>query len=233
MRYTASLLAVVVVATANAQTGNLPPVLRFDSLAFRGGPVDNPLFPLRAGTIYVFEIKEDGATFVDTVRVLRETKRVAGVTATVVHDRVSRGGAIVEDTYDWYAQDTSGTVWYLGEDTKEYRGGKIVNTHGSWQAGVDGARAGIIMRAKPRVGDAYRQEYRKGVAEDAGRVVSVSDSLTVRAGRFTSCVTTDDWTPLEPNVRERKTYCPGVGLVRERVTSGGSERSELVSVIRP
>jgi hypothetical protein len=225
-------LLFVAVAT-HAQRPTVPPVLPFDSLTFRGGPIDNLLFPLKPGTIFVFEVKDDGRVLADTIRVLHETKRIAGVTATIVHDRVSRAGVVVEDTYDWYAQDTSGAVWYLGEDTKEYRAGKVSSTSGSWQAGVAGARAGIVMRARPSVGDTYRQEYRKGVAEDMGRVVSVNDSVTVRAGRFTRCVSTDDWSPLEPRVKERKTYCPGVGLVREYLVTGGSERSELVTVIQP
>ncbi|HEY9229571.1 MAG TPA: hypothetical protein VIP11_23175 [Gemmatimonadaceae bacterium] len=203
---------------------------RFDSLAFRRGAVDNPLFPLKPGTLYVFEIRDGDSVLADTVRVLHETRRIAGVTATVVHDRVSRRGAIVEDTFDWYAQDTLGNVWYLGEDTKEFRNGKLVSTLGSWRAGVAGARAGIIMKAKPRVGDTYRQEFREGVAEDIGRVVALNDSVIVRAGRFMNCVSTDDWSPLEPSVRERKTYCPGVGVVREYVINGGSERSELVAI---
>ena len=209
------------------------PVLRLDSLAFRGGPVDNPLFPLPPGTTFVFRVQENDETSVDSVTVTRQTKRIAGVTAVVVHDRVSRRGAIVEDTYDWYAQDTLGNVWYLGEDTKEYRAGKVVSTQGSWQAGVAGAAAGIIMKTAPRVGDTYRQEYRKGVAEDMGRVVSVGDSVLVPAGRFTRCVTTEDWSPLEPKIRERKTYCPGVGVVLERTTAGGTEQSDLVEVVRP
>jgi len=227
------VIALLVAVAAQAQRPAVPPVLRFDSLAFRGGPIDNLLFPLKPGTIFVFEVKDDGRVLADTIRVLQETKRIAGVTATIVHDRVSRAGVIVEDTYDWYAQDTSGTVWYLGEDTKEFRAGRVASTAGSWQAGVAGARAGIVMLARPTVGAAYRQEYRKGVAEDMGRVVSVTDSVSVRAGRFARCVSTDDWSPLEPKVKERKTYCPGVGLVREYVVTGGSERSELVLVIRP
>jgi hypothetical protein len=229
----AAIALLLVILARQAQSQSVPPVPPFDSLAFRGGMVDNPLFPLRPGTVFVFEVKDDGRILADTIRVLRETKRVAGVTATIVHDRVSRAGVVVEDTYDWYAQNTSGTVWYLGEDTREYRDGKVVSTSGSWQAGVGGARAGIVMRAKPKVGDTYRQEYRKGVAEDMGRVVRVDDTLTVRAGRFAHCVSTDDWSPLEPKVKERKTYCRGVGLVREFLVSGGSERSELITVTRP
>lgn len=227
------LLGILLVVAPLAAQQPSPPLLRLDSLAFKSAVVDHRLFPLSPGAIYVLEVEEDGEKLVDTIRVLRETKRVAGINATVVHDRVSKRGVIVEDTYDWYAQDTTGTVWYLGEDTKEYRGGRVVSTAGSWQAGVVGARAGVIMLAHPRLGDAYRQEYRRGIAEDMGRVVSLNDSATVRAGRFTNCLTTEDWSPLEPKIRERKTYCPGVGLVRERVTVGGSERSELVAVIRP
>ena len=198
--------------------------------AFRGGPIDNPFFPLRPGTVYVYRLHEDEGTALDTITVTRDTKRIAGVTAVVVHDRLSRSGQIVEDTYDWYAQDTTGVVWYLGEDTKAYKQGKVASTVGSWEAGVAGAKAGIVMQARLRIGDAYRQEYRPGVAEDMVRVVRVNDSLTVAAGHFTGCVTTEDWPPLEPGVREHKTYCRGVGLVRERAVAGGKEWSELVEV---
>jgi hypothetical protein len=154
------------------------------------------------------------------------------VQAVVVQDRVRRDGKIVEDTDDWYAQDTAGTVWYMGEATISYEG-KMPSLSGSWQHGVAGARAGIIMHARPVVGVAYRQEYRKGVAEDMGRVVSVDDTVSVPAGRYSGCITTEDWSPLEPEVLERKTYCRGIGVVREITTKGGSEVVELVVMRRP
>jgi hypothetical protein len=227
----AALLAVA--ATASAQRRAEPPVPAFTAGAFRGGPVDNPLFPLRPGMVWVLAVNEGGRPALDSITVTRETRLVAGVTAVVVHDRVLRGGVVAEDTYDWYAQDTSGTVWYLGEDTREFRNGRVASTSGSWEADVAGARAGILMMAHPKVGDAYRQEYRPGVAEDMGRVLSVDDTVTVPAGHFIHCVTTEDWSPLEPAVRERKTYCPGIGVVREMTVAGGRERSELLSVRRP
>ena len=220
-------------SVAAMQTRPRVPEVRFDSLAFRGAAINNPLFPLRPGTIFVFKVTDGTGTSVDSITVTRDTKRIAGVTAVVVHDRLSRGRAIIEDTFDWYAQDTTGTVWYLGEDTKEYRAGKVISATGSWQAGVEGAVAGIVMKAHPQVGDTYRQEYRRGVAEDMGRVVSITDTVTVRAGHFAQCTTTEDSSPLEPKVRERKTYCLNVGLVRERTIAGGSERSELIAVARP
>jgi hypothetical protein len=209
-----------------------PPVPRFDAGMFRDAAVTHPYFPLQPGAVYVYSVREGTRRSIDTITVTQETKRIGGVSAIVVHDRVTRGGKIVEDTHDWYAQDTSGTVWYLGEATTSYEG-KQPSTGGSWQHGVSGAHAGIIMHARPAVGVAYRQEYRKGVAEDMGRVVALDDSVTVPAGHFTGCIATEDWSPLEPDVMERKTYCRGVGVVREMTTRGGSEVVELVSVRRP
>jgi hypothetical protein len=226
----AALLAVPTSLVAQAPAE--PPVLPFDSLAFRGGEIDNPHFPLVPGTKLIFEIRDDRDHSIDTVEVLTETKRIAGVTATVVHDREWRRGVLVEDTYDWYAQDIYGNVWYLGEDTKSFKSGKA-STAGSWKAGTAGASAGIIMRSKPKLGESYRQEYRKGVAEDMARVVSISDAESVRAGRYKGCVTTEEWSPLEPNVKERKTYCPGAGLVRGRTVTGGLERTELIAIVTP
>jgi hypothetical protein len=228
-----SMLSVCVAAACGfASYAAAQPVPRFDPGAFRDGAVTNPFFPLEPGVVYVYTVREGTRTSVDSITVTRQRKRIGGVAVVVVHDRVRRDGKIIEDTDDWYAEDTTGTVWYMGEATTSFEG-KKPSTSGSWQHGVAGARAGIIMHARPVVGVAYRQEYRKGVAEDMGRVVSVDDTVSVPAGRYSGCITTEDWSPLEPEVMERKTYCRGVGVVREITTKGGSEVVELVVMRRP
>ena len=108
------------------------------------------------------------------------TKTIQGVRATVLHDNLYLAGKLAERTSDWYAQDADGNVWYLGEDTAELdRNGRVTSTEGSWQAGVDGAEAGIYMPAQPKVGESYSQEYYKGHAEDHFRVVSLRTSVDV------------------------------------------------------
>jgi hypothetical protein len=111
--------------------------------------IDNQYFPLRPGTKAIYDEQEDGTKARVDITVTHDTKQIEGVTARVVHDLVSEGGEVIEDTYDWYAQDADGNVWYLGEDTTEYKNGKAVTKEGSWEAGVDGAQAGIIMPADP------------------------------------------------------------------------------------
>lgn len=226
------MICIVAPRLTAEQTPAVPPVPQFDSGAFRAAAVTNPYFPLEPGTIFVYSIREGARRSVDTIVVTSEKKRIGGVAVVVVRDRVTRDGKVVEDTRDWYAQDTAGTVWYLGEATTSYEG-KQPSTSGSWQHGVAGARAGIIMQRRPTIGAAYRQEYRKGVAEDMGRVVSINDSVTVPAGHFADCITTEDWSPLEPETMERKVYCRSAGVVRETTTKGGSEVVELVSIRRP
>lgn len=216
--------------SADAQTA--PELAKFDAKAFRDGAVDNRFFPLRPGTVYVFRVREGDEVSIDSITVTSNTKQIAGVRAVVVHDRVRRNGKLTEDTYDWYAQDTAGNVWYMGEDTRAYKG-RSSSRQGSWEAGLKGARAGIIMLAQPKVGVSYRQEYRKASAEDMGQVLSLHDSVTVPAGHFTGCITTKDWSPLERGVVEHKTYCPGFGVVLEQTIAGGNERSELISIRRP
>src|SRR5687767_9732210 len=129
--------------------------------------IDNPYWPMRPGSRWVYrEIDSEGARQRVVVTVTRRTKLIAnGVTARVVHEVVSEKGELVEVTDDWYAQDRSGRIWYLGEDTTEYENGRAVSKEGSFEAGVDGARAGIIMPARPRAGMRYRQEYYRGHAE--------------------------------------------------------------------
>lgn len=191
--------------------------------------VTHPYYPLTPGMVRTYEGEsEDGHERI-VVEVLAETREIAGITATIVRDRVYLDGNLVEDTYDWFAQDADGNVWYLGEDTKEIEDGKVVSTEGSFEVGIDGAKAGIIMPATPTVGQAYYQEFYEGEAEDRGKVLSLNETVTVPAGTFTDCIRTEDTTPLESDVLEHKYYCPGIGTVLE-VDLEEDARFELISV---
>jgi hypothetical protein len=196
--------------------------------------IDNPYWPMKPGTRWVYrETAGDGPPNRVVVTVTDRTKRVAaGVVGRVIHDRVTQGGRLVEDTLDWYAQDDDGNVWYLGEATKEYEHGKVSSTKGSWEAGVHGAQAGVIMPATPRVGMTYRQEYLAGEAEDRARVLTLDERVEVPAGSFERVLMTRDWTPLEPDVVEHKFYARGTGPVLTLDVSGGSGREELLRVTR-
>lgn len=192
--------------------------------------VDNEFFPLTPGTKTVFEETVGGQEHTE-VTVLNETKVVLGVTCVTVRDTVSLGGVVIEDTYDWYAQDDRGNVWYFGEDSKGYKNGAVISTSGSWEAGVDGAMPGIVMLAHPLIGLSYRQEYYKGEAEDMARVVSINESAVVEYGSLHDLLMTSEWTPLEPGLVEHKYYAAGIGVVLERTVKGGSERVELAQVV--
>jgi len=193
--------------------------------------VDNLYFPLKPGTTFIYQGETKDGAERNEMAVTDKTKNILGVTCTVVWDRVWLEGELIEETYDWYAQDKDGNVWYFGEDLKEYEGGKVVSTKGSWEAGVDGVKPGIIMKANPQVGDSYRQEYYKGEAEDMADVLSLNESVSVFYGSFENCLKTKDWTPLEPDVVEHKYYAPGVGVVLEVMVEDGGERVELVDII--
>lgn len=187
--------------------------------------IDNPWLPFTPGSRWVYEA---GGGERNEVVVTGQTRKIMGITATVVRDVETRNGELVEETSDWYAQDRDGNVWYLGEDTRAFRNGEP-SPAGSWEAGVDGALPGIIMQADPQVGDAYRQEFYRGQAEDMGKVVRLGASQTVPFRSFDGLLVTQDWTPLEPEVVEEKYYAKGVGLVLETTIRGGSDRNQLVS----
>lgn len=192
--------------------------------------IDNPYLPLVPGTTRVYEGVSDGERERSVVSVTSDTKAILGVTTTVVRDRVFVGGELVEETFDWFAQDRFGNVWYLGEDSADYEDGRVVSTAGSWEAGVDGAQPGIVMLGDPRVGDAYRQEFLEGEAEDLGEVVELGATVEVPHGAFDDVLVTEDRTPLEPDVLERKYYAPGVGVVLEELVRGGEEVLRLTEV---
>ena len=192
--------------------------------------IDHPFFPMEVGATFIF----DGDEHVE-VEVLPDTKVIMGITATVVRDRVFENCVLIEDTLDWYGQDAQGNVWYLGEETAEYENGEITTTAGSWEAGVDGALPGIVMLADPQAGDIYRQEFFEGEAEDIGEVTAVTGSVSVPAGEWSGSdvLVTEEWTPLDPDVRERKTYARGFGIVRVKTIQGGDELTVLTSAELP
>jgi hypothetical protein len=194
--------------------------------------IDNKYFPLRPGTTFFFHGTQEGKARRVSVFVTHETKVILGIRATVVLDQVVVGGKREEKTFDWYAQDKHGNVWYLGEDSSDRVDGKWVRSDGSWEAGVKGAKAGIVMRANPRIGDVYRQEYYPGHAEDMAKVLSRNKPVAVSYGSFGHALETSEWTPLERGVLEHKYYVKGVGNVRTIMVKGGSEEEHLVSITR-
>jgi len=193
--------------------------------------IDNPYLPLAAGSRWVYAETEAGEPDQKVVvEVLDKTKTIAnGIEAIVVRDVVTESGEPIEITDDWYAQDSAGNVWYLGEDTAEYEDGKRVCRCGSFEAGVDGAEAGVVMPANPEVGMTYRQEYYEGEAEDEGKVLSLDELAQAPAGIYHDTLMTRDTNPLEPKVSEHKFFAEGVGLVLAVHVSGGAGREELVS----
>lgn len=194
--------------------------------------IDNPYFPLDPGTTYYYEGESDGEPMTDEMYVTHDTIEILGIECVVVHDQVfDADGYLAEDTYDFYAQDVDGNVWYMGEDTEELdHDGNVLSTEGTWRAGVDGAEPGLIMEADPKVADHYRQEYLKGEAEDEAKVVSLDESLDIAYGSFDELLLTKEWTPLEVGVAEGKYYAAGIGFIYSEVTHGGDEVLELVDV---
>ena len=235
-----ALLASVALAT--------PQALRPANIAIPFNPanfsnplnINNPLFPLIAGKTYIYRGNGADGCEEDRMAITNQTKVIARVTARVVHDQVYVGATcasrmvLAEDTFDWYAQDNNGNVWYLGEDSKECDvAGHCVQSAGSWQAGVNGARAGIIMLINPHQGDHYYQEYSAGVAEDQATVAAVDITVVltrpdaIPPRHFQRCIKTREYTRLEPGATGYKYYCPGIGDVME---DEKDIHSELVAI---
>jgi hypothetical protein len=192
--------------------------------------IDNPFFPLTPGMIYHYRALTGEGTETNTVNVTHATKEILGVKCVVVEDTVWLDGKLSEATLDWYSQDQEGNVWYFGEDSKEFENGVVISTEGSWKAGVDDAKPGIVMEGNPKSGDKYRQEYYEDEAEDMAQVISLADSASVPYGSYHNCLKTREWTPLESNFEENKYYAAGVGCVLEVAVKGGSERIELIDI---
>ena len=195
------------------------------------GITGNLFFPIEVGKTYIYEGSgEDGETIRVTVEFTDQTKAIMGVTCVIVREMEYEDEQLIEDTYDWYAQDKEGNVWYFGEASQEIEDGVVVGTSGSWEAGVGGALPGIIMLANPLPNLWYRQEYLKGEAEDVAQVLSTAASASVPYGSFQGCLQNAEWNLLEPGVVEHKYYAPGLGLVKAIAVKGESGVEELVEI---
>ena len=193
--------------------------------------VDNPWFPLLPGTHWVYTGVKDGKQSRDFVIVTHKTRKIEGVPCVAVSDRLYLRGRLEERTTDWYTQDSRGNVWYFGENTAELDAhGHVKSTEGTWTAGVHGAKPGIYIPGRPRLGQSALQEFYKGHAEDHFRVIGIF--RTVVGGHLTNTLLTKEWTPLEPGVIDHKLYVHGIGTVLEQSQEGPNERNELVAVTR-
>jgi hypothetical protein len=234
-------IALVVATTAacgggTSGTGGASSALPRGSEPFKVDPeaftteIDNPYWPMKPGSHWVYrETDAEGEVQHNDVIVTNKTKTIMGIEAVVVHDTVKQGGQLTEDTFDWYAQDSEGNLWYLGEDTTEYENRKVKTKEGSWEAGVDGALGGIIVPARPEPGLTYREEYYKGHAEDGAEVLTLDAHARVPYGTYDHLLETRNFSPIEPDVVEEKFYAQGVGVVLEITVSGGSDRGDLIS----
>ena len=191
--------------------------------------IDNPYFPLTPGTTRVYVAQTAHGVVSNVVTTTHNTVVIMGVTCVEVHDSVFTDGELTEDTLDWFAQDKDGNVWYFGENTLEIAGGLVVSVEGSFKAGVDGARPGIIMKAHPAVGDYFRQEFVLAQGEDVEEVIALHESVTVAYGSFSQCVKVQEMTALEPDTIVHDFYAPGVGPVLS-VEMPSNERLELVKI---
>lgn len=227
----AALLIAAATVARGLGAGEGGPVFQFDGVPVRFvDTITNKYFPLLPGTKFFYRGFDGRAHTSDVMYVSYNKKRILGVECTVVRDEAFVEGVLAELTLDWYAQDAAGNVWYFGEDTKEFDAeGSVISTEGSWEAGVDDARPGIIMKAKPAPGDRYLQELAPGVAEDAAEVHSIKPGC-VPYGCFEELLAINEWTRLNPDVLDRKLYAKGVGFVAEQMLRGGSEYLALVYV---
>jgi hypothetical protein len=194
--------------------------------------VTNPYWTWIPGKTFVYQKVSGTETEVVSVVATTNTKAIMGVTCMVVTDTATIGGVVVEDTLDWYAQDTAGNVWYFGELSKQYANGQLTDLKGSWEAGVDDAKPGIVMEAHPAVGDIYRQEFSLGIGEDISQILGVNQSVTVAYGAYTDCVKTKDYSPIDGGQGiENKYFSATVGQVVLTIDVTTGDREELIQIL--
>jgi len=202
-----------------------PPYDRtIDPQDFSAG-VENPYLPLAPGLTLIYESADEEGVRRNEVSVTDETREVLGVRCVVVRELETLDGVVVEETEEWFANDAEGNVWNFGERSFDFEDAEVADW-GQWQAGVDGAQAGIVMKGEPRPGDVYYQELVLGVSEDVAEVLSVTESIPLSSGSFENCIQLQEFSVLEDEA-EHKFFAPGWGMVLEVDLETG-RRLELV-----
>lgn len=226
---------IFVTALVGSQTAAAqPPIPTLPNPSDFVSKIDNQWFPLTPGTVFKYTGIKDSKPAVDILTVTHRKAAIEGIKTTVLTDKLYLSRKLAERTVDWYAQDKSGNVWYLGEKTATLDAhGKVLSTDGTWKAGVHGARAGIFIPGHPVVGQQGRQEYFKGHAEDQFKILNLSAPITTPGASSKHALMTQETTRLEPGVLDHKFYVKGVGTALEQTVKGGDERLTLVSVKRP
>lgn len=234
MRTKTVIALAAVLSSSQAASALSPPIPKLPPPSQFVSRITNPWFPLIPGTVYVYRGTKDGKQAIDVLAVTHRKRTIDGIRATVINDRLYENGRLAERTTDWYAQDRSGTVWYLGEKTATLNAhGNVVSTAGSWITGIAGAHAGIYMPAHPHLGQVARQEYAKGQAEDQFKILQFAARVHVGGATSRHALLTEETTALEPGVVDHKLYVRGIGTALEATIKGGNERLALISVIRP
>jgi hypothetical protein len=230
-RLSITAVAIACLQAGSALADDMPPYKPVIDPANFVKEITNPYFPLKPGTVYKFDGTRDGVARRDEMTVTSETKVIMGIPCIVVRDVSSTDTEMVEKTVDWYAQDEDGNVWYFGEDTAEYKNGKVTTTDGTWMAGVDGALPGIIMKAAPKVDEGYRQEYRPGVAEDFAKVIKTDATGGGPTGKYTNVVITEDTDLLDKAKFEHKYFAPSIGNIGSDGMVGGHHEIRTLKAI--
>jgi hypothetical protein len=236
-------LAAALALTAASCGATAPPLAvsaqNFDPGNFdRSSTVDNEWFPLEPGAQLTFEgaTNEDGERIahrlVSTVTDL--TKTVNGVRVAVVWERDWSRGTLAEAELAFFAQDEQGTVWNLGEYPEVYEHGKIVEVPG-WIAGTKGARAGIAMKAEPKLGaPAYSQGYAPPPVNwvDRAEVYKTGVTTCVPAGCFGDVLMTREFEMGKPAAYQLKYYARGVGNIRVGWLGRNDKDHEVLRLVR-
>jgi hypothetical protein len=157
---------------------------------------NNPYLTIQPGRVLKLAHGKDRLT----VSILPDTKTVDGVTTGVLEEREEKDGQLIEVSRNFFATDRNT--------------GEIINHDSAWRAGEKGARFGLMIPGRPKVGDKFYQEIAPDVALDRVEVVSVDETVKTPAGTFHHCVHLRETTPLEADV-SHKYYAPGVGMIKD------------------
>ncbi|HUU05439.1 MAG TPA: hypothetical protein VMZ49_06110 [Patescibacteria group bacterium] len=223
----AGVVVAVLVLTVFKKTGYNPHII---PLEFVQG-VDNPYFPLHPGQTRNYMVTSGESAAEMTVTATANNKLIMGVLCQGVQERLVADMRLFEDTWRWYAQDLHGNVWYFARETRKYDY-DVVTEDWSWQAGINGAKPGMVMVGRPAdyLNKEYREEYVAGLEEDKVQVLSLNETVTVPYGTFSGCLKVKVYSDIDAGRIEYRYYAPGIGLVLSETMSEGGQRVELVAI---
>lgn len=192
--------------------------------------VNNPYFTLTPGRKFYYDgASPEGIKIHKEILATDHKREIAGVETLATWTREWHDNSLVSDSKNWYAQDKEGNVWWFGENKQDIFGGTIKSKSSEWLAGVNNAKAGIIVPGAPKSGDPIAVAF-NGIDQEKAEVLAVGESVQVPRGQLKDCLKIGDYSAGDSPSDTQQYYCKETGNLSVELIPDTFGKLELTKI---